>query len=96
MGVRAEGWSAGAGGGTGESRERDRIVKGRGDCFRLKDAGGGSGLRVRKSVTQAWGLPGVEEAEEHGEIWAPGEQAEDESTAAADDLSGNEDDALDE
>lgn len=56
--------------------------------------GSGCGLRGRECVTQAEGLPGIEQAEEDGEVRTPSEQAKDESSAAADDLRRDEDEAL--
>lgn len=64
--------------------------------WRVRGYGFADGLRGPECVAQAEGSPSVEQPKEDGQVGAPGEQAEDESTAAADDLSGDEDDALDE
>ena len=54
------------------------------------------GLRGSECTTQAEGLPGVEETEEERQVGTPGEQAEDELATASDDLSGDEDEPLEE
>ncbi len=54
----------------------------------------GDGLREPECDTQAEGSPGVEEAEEDGQLRTPREQTNDQASAAEDDLRGDEDEAL--